>query len=87
MRVYLHTFGCKANQYDSELVRQTLEAAGVSMVNSPHEADTAVVNSCTVTHVSERKLRGYVRRLSRMNQKIETVVIGCAAALDTPHTR
>ncbi|PYP32160.1 MAG: hypothetical protein DMD49_06595, partial [Gemmatimonadetes bacterium] len=40
-------------------------------------ADLAVVNSCTVTHESEAKLRRFVRRL-----RIETVVMGCAAALD-----
>ncbi|MFB3110706.1 MAG: hypothetical protein ACE10G_01615, partial [Gemmatimonadales bacterium] len=32
MRVYFHTFGCKTNQYDTEAVRQSLEAAGASAV-------------------------------------------------------
>ncbi len=83
MRVFLHTFGCKANQYDTELLKEALEAAGATIVDRPRAADTAVINSCTVTHVSERKMRGFVRRVARHNPAIRTVVVGCAAALDT----
>jgi len=82
MRVYLHTLGCKANQYDTEVVRQALDGAGAVAVDDPAEADAAVVNSCTVTHVAEAKLRGVVRRLARSRPAIRTVVMGCAAALD-----
>ena len=82
MRVFLHTFGCKANQYDSEAVRQRLEDAGCAVVDAPEGADAAVVNSCTVTHVGEAKMRALVRRLARRNPEIRTVVMGCAAALD-----
>jgi threonylcarbamoyladenosine tRNA methylthiotransferase MtaB len=81
-RVYFHTFGCKANQYDTEAIRQALEFAGATAVDDPSEADYAVVNSCTVTHVSEAKMRGLVRRLARRNAAIRSVVTGCAAALD-----
>ena len=82
MRVYLHTFGCKANQYDSEAVRQRLEDAGCAVVDAPEGADAAVVNSCAVTHVGEAKMRALVRRLARRSPQIRTVVMGCAAALD-----
>ncbi len=81
-RVYLHTFGCKANQYDTEVIRQALERAGATTVDDPAEADLAVVNSCTVTHVSESKMRGLVRRIGRKNAAARTVVTGCAAELD-----
>jgi len=82
VNVLLHTFGCKANQYDTEVVRQRLEAAGCRVVATAAEADAAVVNSCTVTHVGEAKLRGFVRRLARARPGIRTVVMGCAAAVD-----
>jgi threonylcarbamoyladenosine tRNA methylthiotransferase MtaB len=82
VRVFLYTFGCKANQYDTEVVRQYLEDAGCSVVASPEAADAAVVNSCTVTHVGEGKMRSLVRRLARRNAAIRTVVMGCAAAVD-----
>jgi threonylcarbamoyladenosine tRNA methylthiotransferase MtaB len=81
-RVYLHTFGCKANQYDTEVIRQAVEEAGALVVGDPTLADAAVVNSCTVTHVSEAKMRGVVRRLARLRPAMRTVVIGCAAAVD-----
>ena len=81
-KVYLHTFGCKANQYDTEVVRQALESAGAAVVDDPSLADAAVINSCTVTHVGERKMRGHVRQIARANEGLRTVVMGCAAALD-----
>src|SRR6478609_6592517 len=82
MRVFLHTFGCKANQYDTETVRQAIEGAGGVVVDDPLLADAAVVNSCTVTHVAESKMRGMVRRLARGRPGVRTVVMGCAAAVD-----
>src|SRR6185436_5157406 len=51
-------------------------------VDNADEADAAVVNSCTVTHVAESKMRGMVRRIARGRPGIRTVVMGCAAALD-----
>ncbi len=81
MNVYFHTFGCKANQYDTELVRQAFADQGAVVVEDPAAADLAVVNSCTVTHESEAKLRRLVRHVSRAG-RAETIVMGCAAALD-----
>jgi threonylcarbamoyladenosine tRNA methylthiotransferase MtaB len=82
VKVYFHTFGCKANQYDTARVRQAFEDAGAAVVDDPGAADLAVVNSCTVTHESEAKLGRLVRRLARQGGHLETVVMGCAAALD-----
>jgi len=82
VNVYFHTFGCKANQYDTELVRQAFADQGAVLVDDPAAADLAVVNSCTVTAESETKLRRFVRGLARRGAKLETVVMGCAAALD-----
>ena len=81
VNVYFHTFGCKANQYDTELVRQAFADRGAVVVADPALADLAVINSCTVTHESEVKLRRFVRHVSRAGSA-ETIVMGCAAALD-----
>ncbi len=80
MNVYFHTFGCKANQYDTERVRQAFADAGEIVVDDAADAELAVVNSCTVTAESESKLRRYVRRQARAGR--DTIVMGCAAALD-----
>jgi threonylcarbamoyladenosine tRNA methylthiotransferase MtaB len=82
VNVYFHTFGCRANQYDTDLVRRAFADVGAVAVDDPAAADLAVVNSCTVTHESEAKLGRLVRRLARQGRHLETVVIGCAAALD-----
>ena len=81
MNVYFHTFGCKANQYDTERMRQAFDATGAVVVDDPALADLAVINSCTVTSESEVKLRRFVRHIARTGDT-RTIVMGCAAALD-----
>jgi threonylcarbamoyladenosine tRNA methylthiotransferase MtaB len=82
VNVYFHTFGCKANQYDTERVRQAFDAGGATVVDDPALADLAVINSCTVTNESEVKLRRLVRHVANSGHA-QTIVMGCAAALDS----
>jgi threonylcarbamoyladenosine tRNA methylthiotransferase MtaB len=82
MRVFLRTFGCRANQYDTERVRAMVLAGGGEIVDAPSGADIAVFNSCTVTAAAEADLRQAVRRASRGNRQLRTIVMGCAAAVD-----
>ncbi|HYR14422.1 MAG TPA: hypothetical protein VEQ67_09410, partial [Mycobacterium sp.] len=81
MRVYFHTFGCRANQYDTDVVRQRFSDEGAVVVDDPALADLAIINSCTVTHESEVKLRRFVRHVAKSGAA-QTIVMGCAAALD-----
>jgi len=81
VRVYFHTFGCRANQYDTDVVRQRFSDEGAVVVDDPALADLAVINSCTVTHESEVKLRRFVRHVAKSGAA-QTIVMGCAAALD-----
>ena len=81
-RIYLRTFGCRANQYDTEAVRAMIEAAGDEVVASPDAADVAVFNSCAVTAAAEADLRRSVRQVARRRPELRTVVMGCAAARD-----
>ena len=82
MKVYLRTFGCRANQYDTEAVRTMLEASGHAIVASVADADAAVFNSCAVTADAEAELRKVVRRAARERPALRSIVMGCAAALD-----
>jgi len=82
VKVYLRTYGCRANQYDSEQVRALVEGSGATIVDDPAEADAAVFNSCAVTAEAEVELRKGIRRAARSNAGLRTVVMGCAAALD-----
>lgn len=82
MRVYLRTFGCRANHYDSEAVRAMLVSSGHTVVDAPDDADAAVFNSCAVTTEAEAELRKAVRRAARTRPGLASVIMGCAAALD-----
>jgi threonylcarbamoyladenosine tRNA methylthiotransferase MtaB len=81
VKLYLRTFGCRANQYDSEAVRAMATEGGLSIVDSPDDADVAVFNSCAVTADAVADLRQQVRRAARRNPRIRSVVMGCASAL------
>lgn len=82
MRVHYHTFGCKANQYDTERMRQELEARGADTLRTAVGADVCVVNTCTVTNQADADARRYIRRLRRENPSLHVVVAGCSAALN-----
>jgi threonylcarbamoyladenosine tRNA methylthiotransferase MtaB len=82
MKAYLRTFGCRANQYDTEAVRAMIEAAGGTVVDSAEEADVALFNSCSVTAAAEADLRQAVRCVAKENARIRSLVIGCASARD-----
>ncbi len=79
--VSYHTFGCKANQYDTERMRQELEGLGASTAERHGSAEVAVVNSCTVTNQADVDARRLVRRLKRENPALVVLVAGCSAAL------
>lgn len=81
MRVYYHTFGCKANQYDTERMRQEGEARGAVTTTDRLEADVIVVNTCTVTNQADADARRFIRRLHREQPDIDVIVAGCSAAL------
>ena len=79
--VWFHTFGCRANQYDTERMRQELELGGARAVARPGQADALVVNTCTVTNRADAEARRLVRRLRRENPGARILVAGCSAAL------
>jgi threonylcarbamoyladenosine tRNA methylthiotransferase MtaB len=81
MRVFYHTFGCKANQYDTERMRQEMEARGGETVVRLSDADVYVVNTCTVTNQADADARRFIRRLVREKPEAQVVVAGCSAAL------
>ncbi len=87
-RVYFHTFGCRANQYDTERMRQLFERRGCVTVGDPELADAVVVNSCTVTGSADTELRRYVRAVSRRSAgRLPVVVAGCASAVASESIR
>jgi threonylcarbamoyladenosine tRNA methylthiotransferase MtaB len=78
----LVTLGCKVNQYETQYVREALEANGWIEAGADEPADLCLVNTCTVTHEADAKGRQLVRRLARDNPNAAIVVMGCFATRD-----
>jgi threonylcarbamoyladenosine tRNA methylthiotransferase MtaB len=77
MHVYLSSVGCKLNLSEVETMARQFAQSGHHPVSQPELADLSVVNSCTVTHVADRKSRQLIRRLHRANPKAPIIVTGC----------
>src|SRR3989440_2779435 len=78
----LVTLGCKVNQYETQHVKETLEANGYREADADEPADLCVVNTCTVTHEADAKGRQAIRRLAHDNPGAAIVVMGCFATRD-----
>jgi len=77
----LRTLGCKVNQYESQQIREILEAQGLRPIRDGERPDLAVVNGCAVTGTASAKTRQAVRRATARGS-VPTIVVGCAAAAD-----
>ena len=75
------TLGCKVNQAESEEIRERFVQAGFTPVAFGEPADVNVVNTCTVTHVADRKSRRMIRRAQAAAPQGVLVVTGCYAAV------
>ena len=75
------TLGCKVNQAESEEIRERFVQAGFNPVAFGEPAEVNVVNTCTVTHVADRKSRQMIRRAQSASPHGVLVVTGCYAAV------
>ncbi len=76
-KVAFYTLGCKVNQYETEAMEEMFEKEGYEIVNSDSYADVYVINTCTVTNLSDRKSRQFIRRTKRINGDSIVAVVGC----------
>ena len=81
-KVAFHTLGCKVNQVETEQLKEEFNNRGYSIVDFNEEADIYIINTCTVTHVSDRKSRAVIRRAARKNPNALIVATGCLAQVD-----
>ncbi|MDD6396083.1 MAG: tRNA (N(6)-L-threonylcarbamoyladenosine(37)-C(2))-methylthiotransferase MtaB [Firmicutes bacterium] len=77
MKAGIATLGCKVNQYESQVMMDMLCAHGFEPVSDGEQADVFIVNSCTVTGTSDKKVRQTVRRARRENPDAVMVLTGC----------
>ncbi|GAA0862530.1 tRNA (N(6)-L-threonylcarbamoyladenosine(37)-C(2))-methylthiotransferase MtaB [Paraclostridium tenue] len=76
-KVAFYTLGCKVNQYETEAMLEMFKKDGYTQVDSEEFADVYVINTCTVTHMSDRKSRQYIRRMKKKNPEAIIAVVGC----------
>ncbi|HWQ75502.1 MAG TPA: tRNA (N(6)-L-threonylcarbamoyladenosine(37)-C(2))-methylthiotransferase MtaB [Syntrophomonas sp.] len=81
-KIAFHTLGCKVNQVETEGLIDDFTSRGYELVDFEDVADIYVINSCTVTHVSDRKSRAMIRRAVRRNPNALVVATGCGAQVD-----
>ena len=77
MKVAIYTLGCKVNQYETQAMEQTLRARGHEVVPFSQEADAYVVNTCSVTAVSDQKSRQVIHRVKKQHPGAVVAVCGC----------
>ena len=71
------TLGCKVNQYETNAMSQKLIEEGYKIVEHTQKADIYIINTCTVTNMSDRKSRQMIRRAKEMNPKAFIIAVGC----------
>ncbi|NLL07314.1 MAG: tRNA (N(6)-L-threonylcarbamoyladenosine(37)-C(2))-methylthiotransferase MtaB [Clostridiaceae bacterium] len=78
-KVALFTLGCKVNQYETEAITEMFKKNGYEVVDFEEFADVYVINTCTVTNLSDRKSRQMIRRAKKNNKSSVIVAVGCYA--------
>ena len=71
------TFGCKSNQYDSSAIAEQMNQAGYSPVKANTPPDIHIINSCTVTANSDKKVRSLISQSKRDNPGVKIILCGC----------
>ena len=77
MKVAIYTLGCKVNQYETQAMERELRGRGHEVVEFTAEADAYVVNSCSVTAVSDQKSRQVLHRIRRDHPDSVAALCGC----------
>ncbi|MEN9786254.1 MAG: tRNA (2-methylthio-N6-dimethylallyl-A37) methylthiotransferase [Pseudomonadota bacterium] len=83
-RVYIKTFGCQMNEYDSGKMRAQLAPAGFESTEDLDEADLVIVNTCSIREKPEQKLHSFLGRVlpQKKVRPVTVAVAGCVAQMD-----
>ncbi len=77
--VALHTLGCRSNQAQADQIKEKLAEIGFHLVPFKNKADIYIVNSCTVTHIADRKSRIFLKKAHLQNPQALIILTGCYA--------
>lgn len=87
MKIAFYTLGCKANQFETQALERLFAGHGHEIVPFDSFADVYVVNTCTVTALSDKKSRNAARRCKKINPEARLVLCGCYAQINPEEAR
>ena len=87
MKIAFYTLGCKANQFETQALERLFAERGHEIVPFDGFADVYVVNTCTVTALSDKKSRNAARRCKKHNPAARLVLCGCYAQVKPQEAR
>jgi threonylcarbamoyladenosine tRNA methylthiotransferase MtaB len=78
-KFYIYTFGCKVNQYESQLISERYKKDNFTASQTPEEADIIIFNSCTVTAQADKESQYFIRKVSKFPNNPKIILTGCLA--------
>ena len=87
MRAAIYTLGCKVNQYETQAMEQELRRRGHELVDFEDSADAYIINTCSVTAVSDKKSRQMIRRAKRRSPNAVVAACGCYVQTHTDEAK
>lgn len=79
---YIHTMGCKSNQFESSIIAENLEKNNLHQTTKVEDATYYILNSCSVTHKSDNEAMYLLRAAKHKNPQIITIITGCVAQIE-----
>ena len=80
-QVYIETFGCQMNEYDTELVRSLLKSRGFGFTDYPDQADVVLLNTCAIRENAHNRVYGHLGEYKALKEQRGLIigVLGCMA--------
>jgi threonylcarbamoyladenosine tRNA methylthiotransferase MtaB len=79
-RFKILTLGCKVNTYEAEAIKLALLNRGYKLADK--DVDVVIINTCAVTHTSEKKSRQLIRRMIRLHNRAIVAIMGCYSQIE-----
>jgi threonylcarbamoyladenosine tRNA methylthiotransferase MtaB len=78
-KYFIHTFGCKVNQYESQLISENFKKNNLERTLKAEDANVIILNSCTVTAQADKECLYFIRKFSKLANNPKIMVTGCLA--------
>ena len=79
MNIYIYTFGCKINQYESQIIKEQYCLKNFNYVDNFEKADLIVINSCSVTSHADKQCDQIINKFHTKNPQSKIILTGCYA--------